>query len=385
MISKLKSNRKQVIAGVVVVVLLGAGYAWWTSRTGEAGAPAASSETQSNATALTVNVVSAETRNWPQELQASGAVTAWQEIIVSPETGGLRIAELLVDVGSTVRRGQLMARLADDSVKAELRKQEAVVAQARASLVKASADLQRAQAVDVAGALAPQKLDEYRANESTAQASLSSAQADLESARLKLSQTRIVAADDGVVSSKSAVLGNVVNAGAELFRLVRQGRVEWRAEMDARQLASAQVGQVARLTLPSGLSVQGKVRLVSPTLNAATGRGLVYVSLVSGQGAQPGQFASGTVELDSTPALTLPQSALVLRDGRSYVYVLDDAQRASSRVVVTGRRQGDRVELVSGLEPGWRIVASGGGFLSEGAKVTIVSAEAGKAQNGVAR
>jgi RND family efflux transporter MFP subunit len=380
--SNLKSNRKLVIAGVVAVVLGVVAYALWASRGDEPGAAAAQPEAQSKATALTVNVVNAEKRNWPQQLQASGAVTAWQEIIVSPETGGLRIAALLVDVGSTVRRGELMARLSDDTVKAEVRKQEALVAQARASLVQASTNLQRAQAVDVAGALAPQKMDEYRANEATAQASLASAQADLENSRLKLSHTRIVAADDGVVSSKSAVLGNVVTAGAELFRLVRQGRVEWRAEVDARQLASARVGQAASLTLPSGLNVEGKVRLVSPTLNATTGRGMVYVSLVVGQGAQPGQFASGTIELDSTPALTLPQSAVVLRDGRSYVYVVGDGQRVSSRVVVTGRRQGDRVEVVSGLEASSRVVASGGGFLSEGAEVTVTPTDVSKAKTG---
>lgn len=380
--STLTSNRKRVIAGVVAVVLGVAAYALWAPRGDGPGAAAAQPEAPSKATALTVNVVSAEKRAWPQQLQASGAVTAWQEIIVSPETGGLRIAELLVDVGSTVQRGQLMARLSDDTVKAEVRKQEALVAQARASLVQTSTNLKRAQAVDVAGALAPQKMDEYRANEATARASLASAEADLESARLKLAHTRIVAADDGVVSSKSAVLGNVVTAGAELFRLVRQGRVEWRAEMDARQLASARVGQVARLTLPSGLNVEGKVRLVSPTLNAATGRGMVYVSLVAGQGAQPGQFASGIIELDSAPAVTLPQSAIVLRDGRSYVYVVGDGQRVSSRVVVTGRRQGDRVEVVSGLEASSRVVASGGGFLSEGAEVTVASVEASKAKAG---
>jgi len=382
MINQLKSHRKPVIAGVVVLAVLAGAFVLWNSRSAEPGVSVTQPEAQSSATALTVNVVGAETRTWPQQLAASGAVTAWQEIIVSPETGGLRISELLVDVGSTVRRGQLLARLADDTVKAEVRKQEALVAQARASLVQASTNLQRAQSVDVAGALAPQKMDEYRANEATAQASLASAQADLESARLKLSHTRIVAADDGVVSSKSAVLGHVVTAGAELFRLVRQGRVEWRAELDARQLASARAGQTARLMLPSGLNVQGTVRLVSPTLNAATGRGLVYVSLAAGQGAQPGQFASGTIELESTPALTLPQTALVLRDGRSYVYVLDDGQRVSSRVVVVGRRADDRVEVLSGLESGARVVASGGGFLSEGARVTIAAADARPAKAG---
>ncbi len=380
--SNLKSNRKWVISGIVVLALSIAAYALWAFRPAGPGQAAAQPETQSSASALTVSVVSAETQKWPQQIQANGAVAAWQEVIVSPETGGLRIEKLLVDVGSTVRSGQLLAQLSDSTVKAELRKQEALVAQARASLVQAKTNLKRAQAIDVAGALAPQKLDEYLANEATAQASLASAQADLESARLKLAHTRIVAADDGVVSSKSAVLGNVVTAGAELFRLIRQGRVEWRAELDAGQLASAAAGQLAHVVLPNGKTVEGKVRLVSPTLSAATGRGMVYVSLVAGQGAQPGQFASGTIDLASTPALTLPQSAIVLRDGRSYVYVVDESQQVSSRGVVSGRRQGDRVEILSGVDPSWRIVASGGGFLSDGAKVSVVSADAGEMKSG---
>jgi RND family efflux transporter MFP subunit len=367
--NKLNVNRKLVIAVAVAVAVLLIALLAWRVLTAEG----TSTATQSSVSALTVNVVTAETQSWPQQLQASGALTAWQEIIVSPETGGLRIAQLLVDVGDSVRRGQLMAELADDTVRAELRKQQALAAQAGASLAQASTNRQRAQAVDVAGALAPQKMDEYLTNEATALASLASAKADVESARLKLAHTRIVAADDGVVSSKSAILGNVVNTGAELFRLVRQGRVEWRAELDSRQLAGVRAGQTARLALPGGSKVAGKVRLVSPTLSTTTGRGIAYVSLPSGEGVQPGLFASGTIELEAKPALTLPQSAVVLRDGRTYVYVVDSVNKVASRLVTTARRQGDRIELLSGLDGTARVVASGGAFLSEGAPVTVAS------------
>lgn len=372
--NKLNVNRKLVIAAAVAVLLI----ALFARRalTAEDPSPVAGS----SVSALTVNVVTAETQSWPLQLQASGALTAWQEIIVSPETGGLRIAQLLVDVGDSVRRGQLMAELADDTARAELRKQEALVAQASASLTQASTNRQRAQAVDVAGALAPQKMDEYLTNEATALASFASAKADVESARLKLAHTRIVAADDGVVSSKSAILGNVVNTGAELFRLVRQGRVEWRAELDSRQLAGVRAGQIARLVLPGGSNVEGKVRLVSPTLSTTTGRGIAYVSLPSGEGVQPGLFASGTIELEAKPALTLPQSAVVLRDGRSYVYVVDSVNKVASRLVTTARQQGDRIEILSGLDGTARVVASGGAFLSEGAPVTVASAPAAAVQ-----
>jgi RND family efflux transporter MFP subunit len=367
--NKLNVNRKLVIAAAVAIAVLLIALLTRRPLTAEGSSTA----TQSSVSALTVNVATAETQSWPQQLQASGALTAWQEIIVSPETGGLRIARLLVDVGDTVRRGQLMAELADDTTRAELRKQEALVAQASASLAQASSNRQRAQAVDVAGALAPQKMDEYLTNEATALASVASAKADVESARQKLAHTRIVAADDGVVSSKSAILGNVVNTGAELFRLVRQGRVEWRAELDSRQLAGVRAGQIARLVLPGGRNVEGKVRLVSPTLSPTTGRGIAYVSLPSGDGVQPGLFASGTIALEAKPALTLPQSAVVLRDGRAYVYVVDSVNKVASRLVTTARRQGERIEVLSGINGTARVVASGAAFLSEGAPVTVAS------------
>lgn len=374
-------NRSFFIAAVTIAAALGLGTAAWLARSSDsAGASDASTQAPS---ALTVEVVAPQTRSWPQVLQASGPVAAWQEIIVSPETGGLRIAELLVDVGSSVRRGQLLARLADATVQAELRKQEAAVAQARASLDQAVSNMQRAKVAESSGALSAQKIEEYRITEATSRASLASAQAELDSSKLKLVQTRIVAVDDGIVSSKTAVLGNVVSAGAELFRMVRQGKVEWRPELDARQVATVRAGQTARVTLPSGEQVEGKVRLVGPTLSTTTGRAVLYVSLPAVGSTRIGMFASGTLELDAKPAVTLPQSAVVMRDGRAYVYVVGSDGKASSRPVTTGRRQGDRVEVLSGLDGQGRIVASGGAFLSEGTQVTVAGeakAQAGSAQ-----
>lgn len=374
-------NRSFFIAAVTVAAALGLGTAAWLARSSDsAGASDASTQAPS---ALTVEVVAPQTRSWPQVLQASGPVAAWQEIIVSPETGGLRIAELLVDVGSSVKRGQLLARLADATVQAELRKQEAAVAQARASLDQAVSNMQRAKVAESSGALSAQKIEEYRITEATSRSSLASAQAELDSSKLKLVQTRIVAVDDGIVSSKTAVLGNVVSAGAELFRMVRQGKVEWRPELDARQVATVRAGQTARVTLPSGEQVEGKVRLVGPTLSTTTGRAVLYVSLPAVGSTRIGMFASGTLDLDAKPAVTLPQSAVVMRDGRAYVYVVGSDGKASSRPVTTGRRQGDRVEVLSGLDGQGRIVASGGAFLSEGTQVTVAGeakAQAGSAQ-----
>jgi len=325
------------------------------------------------ASVLTVSVVTPQLQSWPDTVAASGRLSPWQEVIVSPETGGLRIATLEVNVGDTVKRGQVLARLADASVQADVRKQEALVAQARASLRQASSNVARAQVIESSGGLSAQQIEEYRVAQATANATLSGAQADLENARLRLRQTRITAPDDGLVSSRTGVLGNVVSAGAELYRLVRQGRIEWRPELDARQLARVREGQFARVTLPDGTHINGRIRLVEPTLSAETGRGSVYVALPRESVARAGMFASGTIELDDRAAMTIPQTAVVLRDGRSYVYLVGRDNKVNSKPVTTGRRRGDRVEVVSGLEQGAKVVARGGAFLSEGATVTIAA------------
>ncbi len=371
-------NPKFRIGAVLGAAALGLALIAWLARPSDT--PQSQPGGVQPVSVLTVEVVVPRAETWSQTVQASGPLEPWQEVIVSPETGGLRIEELLVDVGEIVKRGQLLARLADDSVRADLRKHEATVAQAQANFEQAISNRRRAEVVESSGVLSDQQIEDYRIAEATARASLASAQADLDAARLKLTQTRVVAADDGVVSSRSAVLGNVVNAGAELFRLVRQGRIEWRPELDVQQLTGVKAGQIARVTLPGGAIVTGKVRMVGPTSSANTGRAIVYVSLPKESPARSGVFASGTIELESTPALTLPQPAVVLRDGRSYVYVLEAGERVASRVVTTGRRQGNRIEVVSGIEPNARVVASGGAFLSEGARVTVVSAATAQTQ-----
>lgn len=379
----MKLDKTLWIGAALAAVLALAG--WVALRKGPpaAAASAASgvtltpSQSPSQASALTVELVAPEPRRWAPTLAANGALAAWEEVVVSPETGGLRIAELLVNVGQRVARGQLMARLADDTVRADLAKQEALVAQAEASLLQAEGNLKRARAVDVAGALAPQKIDEYQASEASARAALASVRADLRSAQLKLAQTRIVAPDAGVVASRSGLVGNVASAGSELYRLIRQGRIEWRAELDAQQLAQVHEGQAAQLTLPGGQTVAGTVRLVAPTLSSSTGRGIAYVN-VAADAAAPGParigaYASGRIELPVQPVLTLPEAAVVLRDGRAYVYRVGRDGKASAQVVGTGRRQEGRVELTSGLEAGTRVVARGGAFLSDGAQVTVVA------------
>ncbi|MDR8367965.1 efflux RND transporter periplasmic adaptor subunit [Pseudomonas sp. JL3] len=328
--------------------------------------------TAPNVSSLSVEVVQARRQLWPQLLSASGALAPWQEAVINAETSGLRIASLEADVGSRVKKGQLLATLASETVLAEESKQQAVVAQAVANLEQANSNDRRARVVGQGGALSEQQREDYRIKVATAKADLAGARAELQTTRIRLKQTRIVAVDDGIISSRTALLGKVLSAGDELFRLVREGRIEWQAELDSRQLARVQTGQLARLILPGGQSLEGRVRLVSPTLNNKTSRALVYVSLPEDSAARAGMYASGQIELGPREAVTVPDTAVILRDGRSYVFTLGDDMRVVQRPVEVGRRLQQAVEILSGLNEPARIVRAGGAFLNDGASVTLV-------------
>jgi RND family efflux transporter MFP subunit len=163
----------------------------------------------------------------------------------------------------------------------------------------------------------------------------------------------------------------VVQTGSELFRLVRQNRLEWRAELMADQLVHIRPGQKADINLGNGEVVAGTVRVRSPTVEPDTRKAIVYVDLPESESARPGMFVRGEILLGEKEALTVPESALVMRDGYSYVFELDANRRAMQRKVVTGRRANRRVEILDGLDPGAVVVATGGAFLNSGDTVLI--------------
>ena len=321
--------------------------------------------------ALAVTLVAPVATDWPRLIEASGGLYAWQEGVIAAETGGMRVVEVAVDVGDKVRRGQVLARLNDSTVKAEVAQQQARVAQIRAALAEALANGERARNVKNKGAMSEQQINQYLIAEEAAKANLAAAEAALEMERIRLDQTRVLAVDDGVISVRSATLGTVVQAGTELFRMVRQGRVEWRAELTAEQLAQIRPGQEARVRLPGGGIVTGKVRIQSPSLDANTRYGLVYVELPTDSPARPGMFAQGEIRIGASQALTLPESAVVLRDGSSFVFEVLTGDRVAQRKVETGRRGNGRVEVLSGLDTAARVVESGGAFLNDGDLVRV--------------
>ncbi|WP_420963734.1 efflux RND transporter periplasmic adaptor subunit [Brucella sp. IR073] len=326
---------------------------------------------QPEAPALTVSLIRPVQREWPETVPAGGWLKPWQEATIASQIGGLRITEILADVGSVVTVGQPLVRLSQDSVLADVQKQEAAVATARANLAKAKADADRARELRPSGAVSDQSIADRLTAEQTAMASLDAEEAGLESQKIRLAQTTITAVDDGLITARSAELGAVVATGTELFRMIRQNRIEWQAEVSVRYLPRISAGLVARIDGLDGHPVEGKVRLVGPSVSSDTGRAIVYVTLPSNLHLRSGLYVTGRIELQTTAALTVPETAIVFRDGLTYVFTVDDASRARRVRVETGRRNDGDVEIVSGLDRAARVVASGGAFLSDNVLVSV--------------
>ena len=213
---------------------------------------------------------------------------------------------------------------------------------------------------------------------------MASAQAQVAVQELRLRHATVRAPDAGVISARTATVGAVLPAGSELFRLIRQGRLEWRAEVPAAELARVQPGQAVTVQVPGGGQATGRVRTVAPTVDPQSRLGLLYVDVQAaapGARLKAGMFVRGDVVLGDQPALTVPQQAVVNRDGFAYLFTLaapasaDGVARVTRLKVQTGRRVGDRVELLGGLPEGRTpdVVVQGAAFLNDGDTVKVVA------------
>jgi RND family efflux transporter MFP subunit len=323
---------------------------------------------------LTVNVTKPTQLDLNQQVIANGSLAAWQEAIISAEANGLKITEVRVNVGDRVKQGDVIAVLQSDIVRAELAQVEGSLAEAIASALEARVQTDRAKSLQEQGFYSNAQLSQALATDAIAQARVQSARAAVQLQTVRLSQTQVKTPDAGVISNRQATIGSVVNSGTELFRLIRQGRLEWRAEVTAYDIGRIKVGSPVKITAASGQVLQGKVRMLAPSVDTQTRNALVYVDLSDQIGsARAGMYAKGEILLGQSKAMTVPQTAVVLRDGFSYVYTVGADQKVTQAKVHTGRLSGDRQEILSGINSDDQVVVSGGAFLNSGDTVRVVN------------
>ena len=369
-------NRKRIIYLVLVIAVIAAAILLLSGK--KSSKPPA---VEPDKPSLTVTTESPDIRNWPQRLSATGSVQAWQEAAIGAEVGGLRLAELYANVGDTVKKGQLLARFTDEMVALDMDQQQAAVDEARARFVQAEAKAESSQKLKDAGMTSALDNIQNQSSAQIARAQLKAAEARVKSQKLRLAYTHVRAPDDGIISSRSATVGAVIQSGSEMFRYLRRNRLEWRAEVPEGPLQRVKVGQKVILRSTQGETVSGKVGRISPVVDVQSRNGSVYVELADTRGLRAGMFAQGDFELGRTSALTVAQSALVVRDGYNYVFKLDADSRAVQVKVNAGRRLDGRIEILDGLTEDAQVVTVGAGFLSDGDLVRVSNPRSSKKVN----
>ena len=322
-----------------------------------------------------VSVTTAAMTNLPRTVTASGTISAWEEVPVGAETGGLVATGVFVDEGTYVRQGQPLVQLNDDLLQAQLRQQQAGVQTAEANKSRDDAALSRAQELKERGFLSQASLDTALANQRAAAANLASARAGLSETQTRLSQATLRAPVSGLIISRSVTRGQIVAAGTELFRIVRDGRLELDAQVPETELGLIRAGQSAAISSDQIGQTTGRVRIVTSEVDATNRLGTARIALNGGAGFRPGMFGKAQIDVGSQPTVTVPTASILYRDNRAGVFVLGANNVVTFQPVTVLSRTTNQTS-VSGLNAGARIVVEGAGFLGSGDRVRVAAAGA---------
>ncbi|MFC5373059.1 efflux RND transporter periplasmic adaptor subunit [Brevundimonas faecalis] len=336
---------------------------------------------KAGASRQTVSVATAASVALPRAVVASGSVSAWEEVPVGAETGGLTAVGVFVDEGSYVRQGQVLVKLNDALLQAQLRQQQAAVQTAEANAARDDAALARAQELKSRGFLSQASLDAALADQRASTAGLASARAALSETQTRVAQSEIRAPVGGLIISRSVTKGQIVGAGTELFRMVRDGRLELDAQVPETELPALRAGQTATVSSNEGQTTTGTIRIVTPEVDPQTRLGVARITLAPGSGLKPGMFARASINAGAVPTTVVPTGAVLYRNNRSGVFVLNNDSSVHFQPVTVLARRDDQTSIDS-VQPGVRVVVQGAGFLNEGDKVTV--APAGQAPRPVA-
>jgi RND family efflux transporter MFP subunit len=323
----------------------------------------------------TVTVATAAVSSLPRIVTASGTISAWEEVPVGAEAGGLVATAVYVDEGGYVRQGQPLVQLNDALLRAQLRQQQAGVQSAEANASRDAAALARAQELKERGFLSQASLDTALANQRASNANVAAARAALSETQTRLAQATVRAPVSGLVISRSVTKGQIVAAGTEMFRLVRDGRLELDAQVPETELALVRAGQSATISSDQVGQTGGRVRIVTPEVNAENRLGVARIALAGTSGFRPGMFAKARIDVGTQPTITVPTAAVLYRENRAGVFYLTTDRRARFQQVTVVSRTGAQT-AVTGLAAGVQVVVDGAGFLGDGDRVNVVAANA---------
>lgn len=327
---------------------------------------------------LSVETVTPSQDSIGNNLRADGTISPKDTANVSAKVNGVAIEQVLVEEGQQVKAGQVLAVFDSDAAEQQILQAEAEVAEAEATLANASADAARVLPLIDIDAISRQEADRYRTAELQARAALQASKARLSNQKLNLNNSQVIAPVSGIISKKMAEVG-MVSAGEPLFTIIKNGILEWQADIDPKLIGEVTVGTPVRVSLPNNQSVMGQVSRIAPT--ADNNRQItIYASLNKDPAARSGMYQTGEFLLGSASAQTIPNAAIVSNDGYDYVMLVTDIKtqegktlgRIRQQRVTLGERLGDKAAVTEPLPADSRLVKQGGSFLNDGDLVRVV-------------
>lgn len=297
-----------------------------------------------------------------------GQVRPKRDIHVFAPASGVRVLQLLADEGDMVRTGQPLARLDTALATAQIRAAQAGVAQAESAAVRARGEYERAESIRDSGALSSEQIEQRHAAALAADAQLAAARAQLAEVNARLQGGYVRAPMAGLVISRSVALGAMVD-GQEMFRIAGDNRLEVSAQISETDVPLLRHGQIAEFRLADGSAVEGTLTRAPASINERTRTGEALFDLPQRTVVRAGMHLSGQIELDARQALAAPQDSIRYEGGRAYVFLISADNRVHKAYVELGAREGDLVEIISGVNAGARIAGAGAAFLRDGDQV----------------
>ena len=320
----------------------------------------------------TVSVVVPGRSQVARVVTASGALAARRDQPVGVAGEGGLVRAVLVDAGSWVGQGQVLATI-DRSVQSQQAAQLAASVQAaRADAALAQNEFERSQALVGRGFVSKADLDRKRAARDAAAARVNVAQAQLNATRAQIGRLDIRAPTSGLVLARSIEVGQIVGPGSgALFRLAKGGEMEMKAQLSQQDLPFVKAGMPASVTpIGSDRSFSGSVWQVSPIIDPTSRQGEVRIAVPYDPAIRPGGFAEAKISAGATTAPLLPQSAVLSDEKGNYVYIINGKNEVERREVKIGTVDDQGVTIAQGLTGQESVVLSAGPFLNPGQKVS---------------
>jgi len=363
-----RRRRTIVIAAAVGIILLALVIFLMMSR---GGSDKAAQQAAAGGQVPTVTVVVPGQSQVGRSITASGPLGAKRDQPIGIAGSGGRVVRVVVDAGSWVNAGQVLA-IVDRSVQAQQAAQLAAqVEAARANAALAQSNYDRAIALQGRGFVSKAEIDSKRAARDAANAQVRVAQAQLGATRAEIGRLNVTAPVSGLVLARNVEVGQIVGPGSgALFRLAEGGQMEMRAQLAQQDLAQVHVGMPASVTpVGSDRSYSGTIWQVAPVIDPQSRLGDVRISVPYDATMRPGGFAEAKITAGTTTAPMLPQSAVLSDDAGNYVYIINAKNEVERRNIKIGTVNDTGVTIAEGISGTERVVLSAGPFLNPGQKV----------------